>query len=240
MCNDAEEMAIRTPETLSDQIYGQFLKLIVSGSLKQGDKLPSECQICTMFGVSRSLIRDALRKLQDDQVAEARPGFGVVVRQRPSKQLIVAATARSVSGMIRVMEARMFVEEATARLAAQRSKPQDITKIKAALKQFEAQMERRDVTGDGDFEFHLAIAQASGNEAFVTMLRSIRTVSERANHVALSMTQEDYQTRIDCILQEHRQIYHAILAHDPDAAGLAMAYHLLQARQRVTDCSGRR
>lgn len=232
---DNGKLTIRKRKTLSDQLYGQILEQIVSGALKQGEKLPSENRICSAFGVSRPVVREALRKLQDDGLVEARRGVGSFVRKRPPQRLIEFATADSVSGLMRAMEARMVVEKATARLAAQRAGSREIAKIEAALKTLENLMRRREVALDADFDFHLAIAEASGNDAFVIMLNAIRDVMERTIDVAQSLTREGSQARIDRVTQEHRQIYEAILARDIDAAGLTMAYHLLQARQRVTD-----
>lgn len=232
---DNGKLTIRKRKTLSDQLYGQILEQIVSGALKQGEKLPSENQICSAFGVSRPVVREALRKLQDDGLVEARRGVGSFVRKRPPQRLIEFTTADSVSGLMRAMEARMVVEKATARLAAQRAGSREIAKIEAALKTLENLMRRREVALDADFDFHLAIAEASGNDAFVIMLNAIRDVMERTIDVAQSLTREGSQARIDRVTQEHRQIYEAILARDVEAAGLTMAYHLLQARQRVTD-----
>lgn len=229
------KLTIRKRKTLSDQLYGQILEQIVDGTLKQDEKLPSENRICAAFGVSRPVVREALRKLRDDGLLEARRGVGSFVRKRPPQGLIEFAAAGSVSGLMRAMEARMVVEKATARLAAQRAGTQDIARIDAALQLLEGQLQRRDMAGRADFDFHLAIAEASGNEVFVTMLQSIRDEMERAIAVAQGITRKGSQGRVDRVAQEHRQIYEAILAQDPEAAGLAMAWHLLQVRQRVTD-----
>ncbi|WP_243698602.1 FadR/GntR family transcriptional regulator [Paracoccus alkanivorans] len=232
---DSGRLTIRKRKTLSDQLYGQILEQIVSGTLEQGEKLPSENQICSAFGVSRPVVREALRKLQDDGLVEARRGVGSFVRKRPPQRLIEFATADSVSGLMRAMEARMVVEKATAKLAAQRAGSHEIARIEAALKALDDTMQRREVARDADFDFHLAVAEASGNEVFVTMLNAIRDVMERAIDVAQSITREGSQSRIDRVVREHRQVYEAIVARDAEAAGLSMAYHLLQSRQRVTD-----
>lgn len=228
-------LTIRKRKTLADQLYGQILEQIVSGSLQQGEKLPSENQICQAFEVSRPVVREALRKLQEDGLVEARRGVGSFVRKRPPQGLIEYATADSVSGLMRAMEARMAVEGQAARLAAQRAGPRDLARIEAALTTLEGAMQRREVARDADFDFHLAVAEASGNEVFVTLLNAIRDQVERAITVAQSITRGGTQARVDRVALEHRQIYDAIVARDVEAAGLSMSYHLLQSRQRVTD-----
>lgn len=226
---------IRRRQTLADQLYGQILEQIVSGLLRQGEKLPSENQFCQAFEVSRPVVREALRKLREDGLVEARRGVGYFLRRRPPRGLIEYATADSVPGLLRAMEARITVESQTARLAAQRAGPRDMARIEDAMLRLEVAMRRREVASDADLDFHLAIATASGNEIFVTMLNAIHDQMERAITVAQSITSTGSRARADRVLQEHRQIYEAILARDIDAAGLMMSHHLLQARQRVTD-----
>ncbi|EPX77965.1 FadR/GntR family transcriptional regulator [Salipiger mucosus] len=226
---------IRKRKTLTDQLYGQILEQIVSGQLQEGDKLPSEHQICDAFAVSRPVVREALRRLQEDHLIESRRGVGSFVRKRPPQGLIEYASADSVAGLMRAMEARMTVESATARMAAQRADSADLTKISDALDALEQSMALRQPSRDPDFAFHLAVAEASHNEVYVAMLQSAQEVMQRAIDVAQSITRGGSQARVDRVLLEHRQIYEAILSRDAEAAGLSMAYHLLQARQRITD-----
>lgn len=228
-------LTIRKRLTLADQLYGQILEQIVSATLQQGEKLPSENQMCRAFQVSRPVVREALRKLQDDGLVEARRGVGSFVRKRPPKGLIEYATADSVSGLMRSFEARMAVESQTARLAALRAGPRELARIEAALEALERAMQSREIPLDADLAFHLAVADASGNDVFVTMLNSIRDRMERVITVAQSITRGGTQGRVNRVAQEHRQIYEAILGRDGEAAALSMSYHLLQARHRVTD-----
>ena len=160
---DNPKLMITKRQTLADQLYGQILEQIVSNTLKQGERLPSEHRIATAFGVSRPVVREALRKLQEDGLVEARRGVGSFVRRRPPEKLIEFATAGSVAGLMRAMEARMVVEHPS-----------------------------------------------------------------RVSFCA---------TSIDTVLREHRQILEAIKSGDSEAAAVSMSYHLLQARQRVTDHS---
>jgi DNA-binding FadR family transcriptional regulator len=235
MPTDESTLTIRKRMTLADQLYGQILEQIVSGALQQSDKLPSENQICAAFGVSRPVVRDALRRLQDDGLIEARRGVGSFVRRRPPQGLIEFTTADAVSGLMRAMEARMGFEAAAARFAALRAGQREIVRIRSALLVLDDRMRQRLPARDADFDFHVAVAEASGNEVFITLLHAVRKEIERAMDVAQGITREGSQGRIERVMQEHRQIYEAIVARDPDAAGLNMAHHLLQARQRVTD-----
>ena len=230
---DAPKLKIKKRQTLADQLYGQILEQIVSNKLAQGEKLPSENQIATAFGVSRPVVREALRKLQEDGLVEARRGVGTFVRRRPSEKLIEYATAGSVAGLMRAVEARITVEQATARMAALRANSKDIARIEAALQALEDSMQARTPSFEADYQFHHAIAIASGNDVFVQMLDCARDAIEQGIDVAQKLTREGTQARIDVVISEHRQILEAIRAGDGEAAGVAMAYHLLQARART-------
>lgn len=232
------KLKIEKRQTLADQLYGQVLEQIVSNKLAQGGKLPSENQIATAFGVSRPVVREALRKLQEDGLVEARRGVGTFVRRRPSEKLIEYAAAGSVAGLMRAMEARITVEKATARMAAQRASPKDINRIETALQTLEASMQARTPSFEADYQFHRAIAEASGNEVFIQMLDCAREAIEHGIDVAQKLTREGTQTRIDMVIREHRQILEAIRAGDSEVAAVSMAYHLFQARTRITDHAG--
>lgn len=232
---EATTLKIRKRQTLADQLYGQILEQIVAGTLKQDEKLPSEHALASAFEVSRPVVREALRKLQEDGLVEARRGVGSFVRRRPPERLIAFTSAESVAGLMRVMEARLAVEAATARLAATRAGARDLARIERALLDLEASMQARSPLVEADYAFHLAIARASGNSVFVDMLECARPTIEQAIDVAQKLTREGAQSRIDAVAREHRQLFEAIVARDGEAAALCMSYHLLQARHRVTD-----
>lgn len=226
---------IRKRETLADQIYGRVLELIASGQLAEGDKLPSEHQIGERFSVSRPVVREALARLRDDGIIVARHGIGSFVRRRPPQGLIDYAGAGDVAGLMRSMEARLAVEPAAARHAALRASPDDLDAIDAALERLETSMRTREPQQDLDFDFHMAVARASGNEVFAQMLDATRGLMLQAIAVAQSLTRAGTDERIEAVITEHRQIAEAIRARDAEGAALLMSYHLVQARQRVTD-----
>ena len=132
-----------------------------------GERRRWENRMAWALGVSRPGGREALRELQGDGRVEARRGVGTCVRRRPSEKLLEYATAGSVAGLMRAMEARITVEKATARMAAQRANPKDIARIEAALQTLEASMQARTPSFDADYQFHRAIAAASGKEVFI-------------------------------------------------------------------------
>ncbi|RCK43555.1 FadR/GntR family transcriptional regulator [Thalassospira profundimaris] len=222
-------------EKLADQLYGQILEQIVSGNLSEGTKLPSENEICASFGVSRPVVREALRKLQSDGLVYARQGVGSFVKKRPPQGLIEFGGVNDVAGLLRCFEARSAIEGATARMAAERASMRHHREIEGALKMLEQGVAAGDIADKADLDFHMAIARASGNEIFLTILNSLHNVMQKSMNVALNITRSGSAERAKRVLAEHRQIYDAILGRDGESAELMMRYHLHQARQRVTD-----
>ena len=87
----------RRKERLGDLLYGQILEQITSGALKEGDKLPSESEICRSSQVSRPTVREALMRLSADGLITTRQGSGTYVRQRPPEALMRLASAPDVA-----------------------------------------------------------------------------------------------------------------------------------------------
>ncbi|MFH1805640.1 MAG: FadR/GntR family transcriptional regulator [Pseudomonadota bacterium] len=229
------QLNIQKREKLADQLYGQILEQIVSGNLAEGAKLPSENEICTSFGVSRPVVREALRKLQTDGLVYARQGVGSFVKKRPPQGLIEFAQSADVAGLLRCFEARIAIEGTTARLAAERAGTRHHREIEQALKTLSRGLSSGVIANEADFDFHVAIARASGNDIFVSMLNSLHGVIAGSMNVALSITRTGSKDRIRKVAEEHQQIYDAILSRDGMSAEILMRYHLMQARQRVTD-----
>lgn len=222
-------------ERLGDQLYGQILEQIVSGVLNEGDKLPSENEICRSFHVSRPTVREALMRLHADGLVVTRQGSGTFVQRRPPDQLIQLSDSADVAGMLRLFEVRIALEGQAAVLAAQRRTAGQMERIKQALAGLSSAFDSGEVPPARDLEFHLAIASASGNPLFADLLHIIEDSIRASMTVALGITRGGSKERARRVVEEHELIAEAILRQDSEGAGLAMRYHLYRARQRVTD-----
>ena len=229
------ELKIEKRERLADQLYGQLLEKIVTAQLKEGDKLPSENQISRSFQVSRPVIREALLRLQADGLVYTRQGAGTFVKARPPEGLIEFAAPSDVAGLLRCLEARLPLEGTAASLAAQRATAEDVSNIEATLAELQKAMTGKELADEADFAFHMAVARASGNDVFVTILSSLNAAMVAGMRVALKITRKGSQERIRTILDEHRAIADAISTGDAVGADLAMRYHIHCARKRVTN-----
>lgn len=220
---------------LADQLYGQILEQIISGSLKEGDKLPSEHQICQTSQVSRPTVREALMRLDADGLVTTRQGSGTFVQKRPSGVLTSLVEISDVAGLLRCLEVRIALEGQAATLAALRRTPAQMVHISNTLAALRAAFLIGSVPAQTDFDFHLAVATASGNAMFAELLQSLHESIRRAMSMALGITRAGSKDRARRVVEEHEAIADAIARGDGEGAGLAMRYHLHRSRQRVTD-----
>ena len=216
-------------------LYGQILEQIVSGVLKEGDKLPSENEICRSSQVSRPTVREALMRLHADGLVTTRQGSGTFVRKRPPQQLTRLAAVSDIAGMLRCLEVRSAIEGQAASLAASRKTPVQMERIFESLATLQKAFDGNSVPAAADFDFHLAVSAASGNSMFADVLEMLNETIQGAMTVALGITRAGSRDRARRVYEEHEAVAEAIARSDPDAAGLTMRYHLHRARQRVTD-----
>lgn len=240
---DPLELSIDKSERLADQFYGQIVERIVSGVLEEGDKLPSENELSRAYSVSRPVVREALMRLKADGLVYTRQGIGSFIKRRPPQGLIHLSAPSDVAGMLRCFEARIPIEGATARLAAERGSAREVHAIGQALHALEDAMSRtknrkrtdNSQAEEADFDFHIAVAKAAGNDIFVSILSSLHIAIGTSMRIALGITKSGSPERMRRVWEEHEAIYDAIVAKDPEAADLAMRYHLNRARRRITD-----
>lgn len=222
-------------ERLADSLYGNLMQQLASGLYSEGDKLPTEKELCTLFDVSRPVVREALMRLQADGLVVARQGAGTFVKKRPPRRLVELAPTVELAGILRSFEIRAALEGMAAKLAATRRTEQQLAEIETCLKDMKAAIAADRPARDQDFAFHRAVSSASGNELFVIVLDTIAPFVGGGMSVALGLTREGSPDRSRRVLDEHSRIYEAIAQGDGDSAELAMRYHIDQAKRRMTD-----
>jgi GntR family transcriptional regulator, transcriptional repressor for pyruvate dehydrogenase complex len=226
-------MSVSAPkprERLADGVYGQLLEDIATGNHAVGEKLPTEKQLAEAFSVSRPVVREALTRLQSDGFIAARQGAGTFVRNQPPSRLLHFAGAADLSDFLSSFEVRIALEGEAARLAAIRRTPDDILRINATIKELTTAIASGNANTDSDFDFHRAIARASGNPLIIEIMNAL--LPQRSEKGASS--QIGY-IRGNRVLDEHSRIAESIIAGQPESAAIAMRYHIDQARIRLTD-----
>ena len=205
-----------------DSVVRSMSEEILSGTLASGDKLPSERDLATRFGVGRPLIREALRSLAELGLIETIPARGTFVRagddSRVDRQAGMAIRRRGVTAH-ELSEARLMLETGTARQAAQRATPEDIERLEAILDVLDHSSGAEHV--ERDLAFHLEIAAAAHNPVVEMMLESIAVPT-----AALMFRSVGDRQVMDRSQRYHRVALDAIRAGDPEAAAEAIRAHL--------------
>lgn len=208
---------------------------IRDGSLRAGTKLPPEGSIMEEFGVSRTVVREAISRLQAAGMVETRHGIGTFVLGHgdAASFRIPSTQVATVNDVISVLELRIAVETESAALAATRRTPANVKALRSALDAFTSALEEgRDAVGP-DYQFHLEIARATQNPRFADLMATLGgTMIPRARLEATptpSPASQEYLRRVNL---EHESILVAIERQDPDAARAAMRTHLANSKER--------
>jgi GntR family transcriptional repressor for pyruvate dehydrogenase complex len=212
-------------ERLSDRVAAELLRSIAADELAPGSRLPSERELGSQFGVSRTVIREAVRSLAAKGVIEIRPGSGLrvaaVEADAVHESMRWFLRGHSAIDYPRVSEVRLALELTTARLAAQRATGADIQALELACEQMAGAVADFEAASTADVEFHRAIARATHNELFLLLLDSIGDIMLEIRRATLKD-----RARVDEVLAAHREIARRIAAHDEDGAEAAMRLHL--------------
>ena len=226
---------LRKPRSLTGDLVQALGDRVRDGRLPAGSKLPTEAAIVAEFGVSRTVVREAMSRLQAAGVVETRHGIGtfVVGYGDASTFRIAPDQLGTLRDVIAVLELRIAVETEAAALAANRRTPQNVAALRSALDAFEAAVEEgRDAVGP-DFQFHLEVARASQNRHFAELMATLggmmipRARLEPAQ--PLTAERQAYLRRVNL---EHESIFEAIARQDPEAARAAIRTHLVNSRER--------
>jgi len=225
----------RRPRRLAHELVDSLGTRIRDGRLSAGAKLPTEAAFTAEFQVSRSVVREAISRLQTEGLVETRHGVGTFVVGLPegSAFRIGRAQLATLQDVIAMLELRIGVEVEAAGLAAQRRGPENLQKMREALDAFtEALEEGRDAVS-ADFQFHLEIVRATQNPHFTQLLMTLGTAMiPRARLDAPASRDVERQNYLRRVHAEHESILDAIANRDADAARAAVRTHLANSRER--------
>jgi GntR family transcriptional regulator, transcriptional repressor for pyruvate dehydrogenase complex len=225
----------RRPRTLALELVEAIGDRIRDGRVAVADKLPTEAAIMAEFGVSRTVVREAISKLQASGLVETRHGIGTFVLGLgdASPFRIAPEQFATLRDVIAVLELRIGIETEAASLAAQRRSADNLRDMRAALDAVAAAIEDgRDAIGP-DFQFHLEIARATQNAHFAELMTSLGTmIIPRARLDSTQGASDERRVYLRRVNGEHENILDAIRNQDSDAARAAMRTHLANSRER--------
>jgi GntR family transcriptional repressor for pyruvate dehydrogenase complex len=229
-------MRARRPRGLGDEIVETLAASIREGRLLPGEKLPTEAEIMARFDVSRTVVREALSKLQASSLVETRHGIGTFVLQPQDAGnfRISSEDFATVDDVISVLELRISLETEAAGLAATRRTAENLQAMEAALRAFQDSINVDSDAVPPDFQFHMEVARSTGNRHFADLMTYLGTMIIPRTRV--NTTQNAPEGRLNYLQRvngEHESIYNAIRNQDPEAARAAMRTHLSNSRERL-------
>jgi GntR family transcriptional repressor for pyruvate dehydrogenase complex len=213
-------------ERLPERVAAAIEARIAEEALAAGIRLAGERSLCERYGVSRTVLREAIRILEQRGVVSVWPAKGIFVDSGGLEVVLDALADRLGKEQIpfdELVESRRFLESHVAALAASRRTEADLDRLRADQATLEAALDRLDAFVGADLKFHLDLAQASGNRLYGVWLRPIiKTLI--ATRRGIAMLRPVRERIIAC----HAVILQAVEARDPDAAMRAMDSHIDQ------------
>jgi len=208
--------AFNLNSTLTSRVYEVLKDKILNMELPPGTRL-KDGELAESLGVSNTPVREAIRQLEKDGLVETIPYRGNFVRKM------------SVEEVCEIYDVRMVLEALAARLAVDKSTPEQLKRIRTKVEEYERAFENDDISLglEADFAFHDLIAQASGNKTLLEMLRGLAT----RVHVLRQM--DKGKTRRRESLEDHKTIYRALKEKDAKKAEEAIIQHVSKGKEHV-------
>jgi len=223
---------------VTETVINNLLNEIIVQSLKPGDALLSEAELVEAFGVSKPVIREALRALSAMGVLELQQGRVATVRSptsEPLENFIRFVLRDTKSGLREAVEVRRGLEMSIVELAAERINSHQIDLLEIAFERMEEQKGSGDIEDwvEADLEFHRILAESAGNHLMYFIVQAIIGVFRE------SITQTTLAVRktrnVQATLSRHRKILDAVRDGDKDKAIATMQAHFDVSRQIVSN-----
>jgi len=209
---------------LVDDIVQRLEAEIMRGALRPGDQLPTERDLCAQLGVSRTSLRAAMQRLAERGLLSVEVGRGTFVlapnARRLSERMALLLRLDETSYW-KITEARHVVEPRIAALAALRRQASDLQAMRAALERMDDAMDNGPAFVEPDEQFHLALAQAAGNEVLAMLSQTLQSMMQQMRTQIFSVLSVSAQAQ-----RYHWQIFEAVERGAAEEARTAMEEHL--------------
>ena len=213
-------------KSLVEQLTDVLTERIEAEALKPGDKLPSTAALTEEYGVSRPVVREALKILEGRGVIEMSSGRSAVIRPVTGEVLqsyFRRAMTVEHNNSLDILEVRYGIEVQCARLAAERRSDEELAGLKSLVEEMRTQLDQPESYADLDVSLHLLIAQSTQNTLLYHLVRSIRDALR--DMIREGLAQRLTIQELELVQIAHERIVENIAASDPEGAARAMAYH---------------
>ncbi|GAA1495239.1 FadR/GntR family transcriptional regulator [Paeniglutamicibacter kerguelensis] len=219
---------------LTTELVKHLREQISSGLIAPGDKLPSENALIAEHDVSRTVVREALTRLQAEGLVHTRRGAGSFALTPPAPETAAQARVpRTLAERRQLLEFRMGFESEAAAAAAGTANTETLRNLDAALAAFTKAGTNASLSMNCDFEFHAAVASASGNPYFLDAVQHFGPAMIAMPRQRLESQDSIPAPRLEQVAGEHLSIRNAIASGNAMAAAAAMRVHLANSLHRL-------
>nr|WP_280855441.1 FCD domain-containing protein [Pararoseomonas indoligenes] len=228
--------------SLTERVAEALRGDILSGRRAPGEALPSEQAMAASYGVSRTVMREAISRLKAENRVSTRQGLGVFVAAEPPPEpfQIDPSSHEDVAEVLQICELRMGFEAEAAALAALRREPADLAEMDAAVAAIGAAVRAGDLAAEveADIRLHAAISAATHNTYYVSFFNSLHRFLRENITASWRRFAEGEPTAEAEAQDEHRAIRDAIADRDPEAARTAARRHMAHTAERIARLRG--
>jgi GntR family transcriptional regulator, transcriptional repressor for pyruvate dehydrogenase complex len=217
------------PKKIYEEVAETIHEMIRKGQLLPGDRLDSVQQLAENFQVGRSAIREALSALKAMGLIEMKQGEGTFIREFEVDQLnfpLSTAILMNKKDVFDLLEVRKIIETGAAMAAANRRTKEHLQKMEEILKDMMIVQGDEELGEKADLQFHLAIAEASGNIMLANLLNQVSELMVETMKETRRLLLYSKQTTTSKLYLEHVEIYEAVKDKDSERARLGMRSHL--------------
>ena len=208
----------------AERIVENLITIIKHRNLKEGDKLPPERQLCEMIGVSRPILREALKALQVMNIIDIRQGAGAYIKGLEPEDVVehLDIVFHLDSSLYHdLYEARRVIEASIAAIAAEKISGQELALIEENIQQAAADIDNEQAFAERDLELHEVILKAAGNRVIPVFMQSINKLALLIRQKTNAMPNIRKNT-----IKDHKAIFMALKNHDPQESAAAMERHI--------------
>lgn len=226
---------------LHEEVAERIRTLIINDSIRPGDRLPAERELSQRIGVSRVVIREAMRVLHAQGLITVKPGSGTYVQEIAPSHIsdsisLFLRMRQSDNPYQELMEVRRTLEIDIAGMAAERATSEDIAAMEAAIVGMSEHQEDPDRFTEFDLAFHIALANATHNVLYNMLLHPIADLLLDFRRDAY---EADASSAIEGGLKHHQEVLAFVRAKDAEGARQAMREHLEQAERVISNLTGK-